>query len=195
MSKDYTSDGSHKNTTDKTSMGTEKDNVYNGTVIHNEKLDEKEKYSGKSQLGGFLVSFSKTELGEFWALYEGNANVIGRSSKCQIKLNEETVSSEHAIINIGEYDNGYEFYLTDTNSKSGTILNGKRLRPTQASECKNLDKIKIGEYELMLIVIDKEKNELVKNDKFKSTGASNSTTKNKNDEENSNPYDNVYTKI
>ena len=148
MSKDYTSDGSNKNTTDKTSMGTEKDNVYNGTVIHNEKLDEKEKYSGKSQLRGFLVSYSKTELGEFWALYEGNANVIGRNSKCQIKLNEETVSSEHAIINIGEYDSGYEFYITDDNSKSGTFLNGKRLRPTQASECKNLDKIKYN-YELL----------------------------------------------
>lgn len=48
---------------------------------------------------------------------------IGRTSG-DLVLNKPTISEEHAVI---EYDHG-KYYISDTNSKNGTYLNGERLQ-------------------------------------------------------------------
>lgn len=51
-------------------------------------------------------------------------NSIGRSKSCDIVLPDNTVSRDHAVLMRRE--NGW--IITDTNSKAGTLLNGKRIK-------------------------------------------------------------------
>ena len=118
-------------------------------------------------LVGFLVSFSGTELGEYWVLREGNKNIIGSDIDCTIRLNEAKVSSKHAFINIRRNANTGKLMIAiqDTNSMNGIMVNGIDIG-FQNYECKNNDKILIGGYELLLITIDKKQHNLSKSEHF-----------------------------
>lgn len=120
-------------------------------------------------LVGFLVSFSRKESGEYWPLKEGNNN-IGKSEQNHIVLCEKTVSDNHAVINISRNEtNDLVIGIGDNRSTNGVIVNGKKLFMGSTCEIKQFDKIKIGSYELLLIVIDKKEFMLSKNKHFMST--------------------------
>ncbi|HEY9683842.1 MAG TPA: FHA domain-containing protein [Oculatellaceae cyanobacterium] len=66
-----------------------------------------------------LVNLSK---GKIHTLSEDGVAVIGRSSSCEIILNDDaTVSRRHASISMI----GTEFYLHDLGSRNGTVVNGE----------------------------------------------------------------------
>lgn len=104
---------------------------------------------------GFLVSVSKTDEGEYWVLRQGQ-NMIGSGANCNIVLNEASVSGVHAVLAIHRNPNDgnrISIGIMDRGSSNGTFVNGDYIgfNPCQ---CKNMDKIKIGNYELLLMVFD-----------------------------------------
>lgn len=71
-------------------------------------------------------------------------NSIGRSKRCDIFLNDSTVSREHAVLL--RRDNGWS--ITDTGSKAGVFVNGEKI-----SDRTNIylsDKIRIGSTTLVV---------------------------------------------
>lgn len=91
--------------------------------------DEKELRQVKVQnrvVVGVLFSISHGLLGELFPLYLGR-NVIGRSEKCDVCLQEMTVSPEHAVLYVRKEDHdplGMSITITDYNSMYGTTVNG-----------------------------------------------------------------------
>ena len=65
---------------------------------------------------------------------------IGRNRNCQIVINNNTVSKDHAII---EFDEDYNATLKDLNSSNGTYVNGERLKFLPV-KLKTGDKITFG---------------------------------------------------
>lgn len=65
-------------------------------------------------------------------------NSIGRSKRCDIYLNDATVSREHAVLL--RRDNGW--IITDTGSKAGVFVNGNRI--TERTNIYLNDKITVG---------------------------------------------------
>jgi len=104
---------------------------------------------------GFMVSVSKTEEVEYWVLRQGQ-NTIGSGSNCNIVLAEAAVSGLHAVLavhrNPGD-NNRLSVGLMDRGSSNGTFVNGNYIGFSPC-QCKNLDKIKIGNYELLLMLFD-----------------------------------------
>jgi len=69
---------------------------------------------------------------------------LGRSSACEVALNDTECSRRHALINPQA---GGEFWIVDLGSTNGTHVNGRRLmRPTQLA---NGDRILLGRSELV----------------------------------------------
>ena len=120
-----------------------------------------------TQLAGFLVSFSKSIIGEYWELREGN-NSIGTNKTNEIILSEKHVSGDHAVINVyhDPKENSWIFDIADKSSSNGTYINGERLRIFTGLRLKNNDKIQIGEYIFMLFMVDKFQNKLEQNPQF-----------------------------
>ena len=68
--------------------------------------------------------------------------MIGRSSQCDIVLNERTVSAEHArLVNAGD-----ECFLEDLQSTNGIYVNSA---PAQKHLLVDKDLVQIGKYELL----------------------------------------------
>lgn len=104
---------------------------------------------------GFLVSVSKTEEGEFWVLRQGQ-NIIGSGSNCNIILPESSVSEEHAVLTVHRNPgdgNRLNVGLMDKASSNGTFINEEYIG-FNPHQCKNFDKLKIGNYELLLMLFD-----------------------------------------
>lgn len=147
----------------------EGDNISNNnTVAYN--LNEQVKHreiENLSPIVGFLVSYSKTECGEFWPIREGNKNSIGYSNDSMIQLMEATVSQSHALINArrSRNDNRLMITISDVNSRNGILVNGKDIE-AQTHECNCFDVITIGNYELLLLVADKVKFNLIQKSNF-----------------------------
>lgn len=123
---------------------------------------------------GFLVTVSKTEEGEFWVLRQGQ-NVIGSGSNCNIILPEASVSGLHAVIAIHRNPaekNKINVGIIDRGSSVGVFVNNTYIgfNPCQ---CKNYDKIRIGNYELLLMLFDAVDFDMKKADNFVSTEDSN----------------------
>lgn len=140
-----------------------------GTIISGHEDDQKsDNPENLNTLLGFLVSFSRTDSGEYWVLREGN-NFIGKEADSTVKLNEDTVSGKHATLNItrNAEENKYDIVLVDTASTNGTFINGKKILAYNGKIVSNNDKIKIGNYELKLIIIDKYLENLTKSEYFK----------------------------
>jgi len=119
---------------------------------------------------GFLVTVSKTEEGEFWVLRQGQ-NVIGSGSNCNIVLSESSVSGVHAVIAIHRNPaekNKINVGIIDRGSSNGTFVNEAYIgfNPCQ---CKNNDKLRIGNYELLLMLFDAVDFDMKKADNFVST--------------------------
>lgn len=117
-------------------------------------------------IAGFLVTFSDSISGKYWALREGR-NLIGRSDDCEIILFGQAVSDRHAILNVrrSKNDNRLMYVIVDQTSTNGVFINGEDIE-YQPKECKNLDRIQIGDYDLLLISIDKAALNLKSNEKL-----------------------------
>lgn len=91
------------------------------------------------KLVGWLVSYSFSEMGVDFKLYEGR-NIIGRDLDCQISLDDNTVSAKHAVLlfRAGRYS------ITDQQSTQGTFVNGEdiELAPRYLNDG---DIIKVGQ--------------------------------------------------
>ena len=81
-------------------------------------------------LAGILVSRSRTELGEIFPVYVGR-NTIGSAPDRDVRLREESVSPNHAVLLIrvvpGPEGDVAQVSITDYDSEHGTTLNGLRL--------------------------------------------------------------------
>lgn len=133
-----------------------------------------EEPSPKGQLLGFLFSVSKTMAGEYWPLYLG-ANTIGRGSQNSIQLLEATVSDVHANIHIISRSGKMFAILSDSQSKTGVLLNNELL--IADSYVKNGDIITIGEsYELYVLLLNVSELNLKEKESFKSVGKEPSIT-------------------
>jgi pSer/pThr/pTyr-binding forkhead associated (FHA) protein len=116
---------------------------------------------------GFLVSVSRTEEGEFWLLRQGQ-NIIGSGFNCNVILSESSVSEEHAILTVHRNpgdNNRLNVGIMDKASSNGTFVNEEYIgfNPRQ---CKNFDKLKIGNYELLLMLFDAVNFGLKKSENF-----------------------------
>ena len=110
------------------------------------------------QIVGVLYSISAGIMGEIFPLYIGR-NIFGSHASCDIILNEATVSPRHGIILARKQpdDDGNEFInliISDTDSESGTLLNGERLF-SEKRICKSGDLVTVGNnYQLLVTLFD-----------------------------------------
>ncbi len=68
--------------------------------------------------------------------------MLGRDVDCDICLDQNLVSNEHALI----IKSGPAFWIEDLNSKHGTFINGREIHRTRL---KNRDRITMGDFELV----------------------------------------------
>jgi hypothetical protein len=125
-------------------------------------------------LAGFLVSYSKTLIGEYWPLYIGN-NPIGTSAECKVKLNEKMISGMHGNISIrpDHQNNCLHIQYIDRESKNGSYINGNQILDVGiGNKIKHGDKIKVGGYEFFLVIVDRYILSLDINPEFKAKGNS-----------------------
>ncbi|WP_144391731.1 FHA domain-containing protein [Pleionea sediminis] len=86
----------------------------------------------------YLVLISDGETGPRFTL-DKECLSIGRSSDCDIHLEDPSVSFEHAQLNIKQ---GFgEVWIEDANSTNGTFVNNKKV---QSSPLRHNDNINIG---------------------------------------------------
>lgn len=140
-----------------------------GTIISGQENSPADgQLSAGNPVAGFLVSFSKTESGEFWVLREGN-NFLGKDHDCTVRLNEVTVSGKHATLNItvNAEENRLDIILIDTASVNGTFLNGKKLLAYNGVVVRDTDKLRIGNYTMKLMIVDRYAENLHKSEVFK----------------------------
>ena len=72
-------------------------------------------------------------------------NIIGRSQKNEIVLNDPYISNEHVRI----WQSGGVYLLEDLGSKNGSFLNGERI--TGPFTLRNGDKISFGQVEFLFV--------------------------------------------
>jgi len=72
-------------------------------------------------------------------------NIIGRSPKNEIVLNDPYISGEHARI----WESGGVYFMEDLGSKNGSFLNGERI--TGAFTLRNGDRISLGQVEFLFV--------------------------------------------
>jgi hypothetical protein len=58
-------------------------------------------------------------------IFDSYSVLVGRSSKCDLTLDTESLSRKHCLI---EFDDG-EFYITDLSSTNGVYIEGHRIKP------------------------------------------------------------------
>ena len=83
---------------------------------------------------------------------------IGRKSNNDIQLNDAVASSNHAkvLMKPSEYlDNHFDFFIEDTNSTNGTMVNGQVIRSVQLRDG---DDIQIGTHHF---IFDSEQSKLM----------------------------------
>lgn len=96
-------------------------------------------YREARRLVGWLVSYTLDPLGVDFKLYEGR-NIIGRDIDCNITVNDNMVSSKHAVLlfRAGKYS------ITDSQSSHGTFVNDEDIE-LEPRYIKDGDIIKIGQ--------------------------------------------------
>jgi pSer/pThr/pTyr-binding forkhead associated (FHA) protein len=76
------------------------------------------------------LSLQPTAGGKGFALEMGRAAVVGRGRQCEIPIEDDTVSSAHARLEINAQTQ--RVVVTDLNSSNGTFVNGSRINSAQA---------------------------------------------------------------
>jgi pSer/pThr/pTyr-binding forkhead associated (FHA) protein len=119
-------------------------------------------------LVGFLFSYSRLPLGEFWPIYEGK-NTIGNHKNCDVTLLEQSVSNPHASI-FAIRKKGLdllEFRIQDAGSETSTIVDGEQLMVGDVTNLKDRSTIQIGGYTLTAVLIDYVAEQFAPNPEFK----------------------------
>ena len=126
------------------------------------------KNSNNRILAGFLYSFSRTEAGEFFPIYEGK-NSIGNDPEADIALMEQTISGYHADIFIikKQVEPKLDFRLKDAGSSNSTFCDDQQLFVGDVAILRERSIIKIGGYHLKIVLVDKFSEELGLNPNFK----------------------------
>jgi membrane-bound ClpP family serine protease len=88
-----------------------------------------------------ILLLTNTFNNQTFTLYEKRKIILGRSKSCDLVLNSNFISDQHAEIVV----NKKNIIITDLNSKNGLLLNNKSIG---TGELKNGDIIKIGEIQL-----------------------------------------------
>lgn len=96
-------------------------------------------YRTTRKLVGWLVSYTLDKMGVDFRLYEGR-NIIGRNMDCNITVNDNMVSGEHAVL-LFRAD---KYSLTDKQSSHGTFVNGNDI-DLEPCYLQDGDVIKVGE--------------------------------------------------
>jgi hypothetical protein len=104
------------------------------------------KQAADRQLVGWLVTFTGHPEGKDFRLRAG-VNRIGARGQCDIIIDDDAVSSSHALIVCREGDCS----IRDDFSTNGTFVNDVRVTETQKISSK--DRLRIGNTELQLILI------------------------------------------
>ncbi|MCB0327699.1 MAG: GGDEF domain-containing protein [Bdellovibrionales bacterium] len=78
---------------------------------------------------GCLVTIHGQNMGKRYELIN-QEKIVGRSMACEIRVNEENVSRQHARI----YFNGTNYVVEDLNSTNGTFLNTKKVTSSVLSD-------------------------------------------------------------
>ena len=71
------------------------------------------------------MSLQSTGAGKSYSLGGGRALTVGRGHQCQITIDDDTVSSAHARLQLDSQ--GQRVAVTDLDSSNGTFLNGRRI--------------------------------------------------------------------
>lgn len=79
---------------------------------------------------GAAMSLQPTGGGRSFSLDGGRALTVGRGQQCQITIEDDTVSSTHARLQLDAQSQRVS--ITDLKSSNGTFLNGGRITSTQA---------------------------------------------------------------
>ena len=90
----------------------------------------------------------RDRMNHFWRLDRGTY-LIGRTPDCDLYVNNDTVSRQHAKLEITDND---VIQITDLGSHNGTVVNGKLLKETEI--VKHNDSIEIGKIELRVVIDD-----------------------------------------
>ena len=109
------------------------------------------KESGKPgrPLKAYLAILTGEKAGSQYLIPSDSGTVIGRSSECDIHVEDKDASRQHAAIQpIGE-----EYYLRDMDSTNGTLINGQ---PVEKRILRHGDKITIGKQVLQFILLDSD---------------------------------------
>lgn len=101
-------------------------------VLRTIKRDLTKPESAKVSAPPYLMVISGAEKlpGITETLVISDETFIGRADKCQVKIDDPFVSSEHARI----YRKGKNFYIEDMGSRNGTYINGKLLHKPELIE-------------------------------------------------------------
>lgn len=85
----------------------------------------------------YLIVLAGRDVGRMYKLEQG-PTVIGRSHTSAIRLNDDSISREHATISLS----GSSVYIEDLGSANGTVVNGDTI---VGHELRDGDKIRLGE--------------------------------------------------
>jgi hypothetical protein len=105
-----------------------------------------QKTSSGKKLAGWIVSFDLDLSGTDFKILEGR-NKLGKSGSCNIVVNDDSISDEHALLFYG--DN--KIILQDELSTNGTFVNGKKM--TERVQLQDGDKIKFGNISFIVKII------------------------------------------
>ena len=72
--------------------------------------------------------------------------LVGRSSKCDLPLDTESLSRQHCRI---DFENG-NFYITDLGSTNGVFIQGERIAPNEKTQFNNFLPLQISVYECLV---------------------------------------------
>jgi len=108
--------------------------------------EEPTRPSPSRKLVGWLVSYSLSDLGVDFRLYEGQNN-IGRDAKNTVRITEDgSISSHHATI----LYRGGQFYLRDEMSTNPSFVNEQEVLPGMTAKLADGDNIRVGKTSLLL---------------------------------------------
>ncbi len=75
---------------------------------------------------------------------EREAVVLGREERCDIQIEDGTVSAEHARFTLDGSGEERVFFVADVGSSNGTWLNGERLAPEAPTRLADQDSLRFG---------------------------------------------------
>lgn len=91
-----------------------------------------------------LIVLTGSEEGQDFALPRSGTVLIGRSDENQFSLEDSSVSRQHAVISAREG----KYFIKDSDSRNGTVLEDKKLSPGEEVALAHLDEFRLGIYEI-----------------------------------------------